>query len=180
MVFRRRAMALRPIDSVKHIVENSQVIPALTNTVVFSITEGVDAYSLADVNGVPTGARVNGFYLSIFAISEGGELANEVPLFDWYVIHNPGTAWGVTFDPSNLPTPGATGSHINKRHIFHTEKGLTGGGDASLAGVPMVFKGVIAIPKRMQRMGQADRIQLCVRSNFNTKFCAQAIYKHYK
>ncbi len=171
---------MRPIDSVKHIVENSQVIPAGTNTVVFGIVEDVPTYTLADVNGVPTGARVNSFYLSIFALAEGGEIANEVPLFDWYVIHNPGALMATTFSATQLPTPGATGSHINKRHIFHTEKGLTGGGDVSLSGVPMVFKGVIIIPKKMRRVGLSDRIQLCVRANFATKFCAQAIYKHYK
>ncbi len=144
-----------------------------------TIIDNEDTYTLADVNGVPTGATVNGFYFSFFAIAEGGEVASEVPLVDWYLIKNPGGAFGTTFDATNLPTPGATGSHANKRHIIHTEKGLAGGGDASTAGVPMIFKGVIRIPRGMRRIAQGDLLQLCVRANFNTKVCAQAIYKHY-
>ncbi len=173
-------MGFRPIDSVKHIVDSQTIFPAVTSTVMQPVTDGVDAYSLADVNGVPTGSKVFSFYLSFFLISEGGEVANEVPVVDWYVIHNPGDAWGTTFDANNLPTPGATGAHKNKRHIIHEEKGLTGGGDASLSGVPMIFKGVIRIPRGMQRVGQDDTIQICGRANFATKFCIKTIYKHYK
>ncbi len=179
MSFRRRGNALRPIDSVKHIVETSSVIAATTNTVALNLLAGVDTYTLADSNGVPTGAKVNGMFLSIFIISEGGELASEVPLADWYIIKSPGNVFS-GFSTSQLPTPGATGIHINKRHIIHTEKGLTGGGDVSLAGVPMVFKGVIAIPRHMRRIGQDDSFKLCLRTNFASKFCIQAIYKHYK
>ncbi len=161
-------------------METSAIVAASTNTVALNIMAGVDTYTLADSNGVPTGAKVNGFYLSVYIISEGGEIANEVPLADWYIIHVPGNVYQSTFDTSNLPTPGATGVHVNKRQIIHTEKGLVGGGDASLAGVPMVFKGVIAIPRHMRRVGQADSFKLCLRTNFASKFCVQAIYKHYK
>ncbi len=179
MVFRRRGNQLRPIDSKKHIVEFSGIVAAITNTVFLNIIKGVDTYTIADTDGVPTGARVNGFFFSIFIYSEGGEVANEVPLADWYIIHNPGFAFTTTFNTNNLPTPGTTGVHINKRHIIHTEKGLTGGGDASLSGVPMVFKGVITIPKAWRRIGEVDTWQLCIRTNFAAKVCAQAIYKHY-
>ncbi len=167
----------RPLR-VKHVVDTSTIIAATTNSVAQPVTDGVDAYSLADVNGCPTGSTVKGFYFSFFAYSEGGEVANEVPLVDWYVIHNPGGAFASTFDSDNLPTPGATGSHKNKRFIFHEEKGLAGGGDASLSGVPMVFKGVIGIPKKWQRIGQDDTIQICLRANFATKFCMKSIYHH--
>ncbi len=173
-------MGLRPIDSVKHIVTSTSVLVAITNTVVVPVTDGVDTYTLADTNGVPTGAKVSSFFLSAYFISEGGEVASEVPLVDWYIIHNPGGVYGTTFDADNLPTPGSTGSHKNKRHIIHEERGLAGGGDASLSGVPMIFKGVIRIPRGMQRVGQDDTIQLVARATFNTKFCVQCIYKHYK
>ncbi len=179
MVFRRRSNNLRPINSVKHIVEASTIIAAITDTVVLRLVAGVDTYSLADADGVPTGSRVNGFFLSTFVYTEGGEVSNEVPLVDWYLIHNPSNRFGTTFDAANLPTPGATGIHKNKRFILHTEKGLAGGGDASLSGVPMVFKGVIAVPKKMRRIGEDDEFLLCYRANFASKVCAQVIYKHY-
>ncbi len=180
VVFRRRGgMSLRPVDSKKHIVEISGILGAGVNTVALTLIAGVDTYTLPDSDGVPTGSRVNGIFISSFYIAEGGEVANEVPLVDWYVIHNPGNAFTTTFNVANLPTPGATGVHLNKRHIVHTEKGLTGGGDVSLAGIPMVFKGVIVLPKQWRRIGENDTWLLCARSNFATKFCIQAIYKHY-
>ncbi len=151
-----------------------------TNTVLLNVISEVPTYTVADIDGVPVGATVNNIFLSMFFYTEGGEIASEVPLVDWYIIKNPGSAWGTTFDATNLPTPGATGSHINKRHIFHTEKELSGGGDASLSGVPMVFKGVISIPRHMRRVGSDDVILIAGRANFATKFCCQAIYKHFK
>ncbi len=175
-----RGNSLRPIDSVKHIVETSGIIAAGTNTVQSTLIKGVDAYALADTDGVPTGAKVNGIFLSVYIITEGGEIANEVPLVNWYIIKSAAGVFGSAFSAALLPTPGATGSHKNKSKIIHTEKGLAGGGDVSLAGVPMVFKGVIVIPKGMRRIAQEDAFLLCIRTNFATKICTQAIYKHYK
>ncbi len=150
-----------------------------TNTVLDLIVATVDSATLAQVDSVERGSTINGIFLSVFFISEGGEIANEVPLVDWYIIKNPGNNFANTFDATNLPTPGATGSHDNKRFIFHTEKGLTGGGDASLSGIPMVFKGVIRIPRVYRKMNANDVIQVAARANFATKFCIQAIYKWY-
>ncbi len=179
MVFRRFQSGKRPIRSVKHIVDTSSIVAAVTNTILIRPVAGVDAYSLADENGVPTGATVNSIFLIIYIYSEGGEVSNEVPLTDWYIIKNPGNTFGTTFGAQNLPTPGATGSHINKRFIFHEEKGLAGGGDASLTGIPMVFKGVILIPRGMRRIAEQDEILIAIRTNFASKVCAKAIYKHY-
>ncbi len=176
----RQRNRLRPIDSVKHIVETSGILAASTNTVLMDIIKGADTYTLAQVEEVPTGARVNSFFFSAFFIAEGGEVANEVPLVDWYLIKNSGNTFGTVFTATTHPTPGTTGTHVNKRFIIHTEKGLTGGGEVSLAGVPMIFKGVIRIPRMFQRVGQDDKLSLAARSNFATKFCLQAIYKHYK
>ncbi len=179
MVFRRGGNRLRPIKSVKHIKDVSSILGAGTNTVADTIIDGVDTYTLSDTNGVPTGSKVFSFYHSNFFITEGGEIASEVPLVDWYLIKSPNSQFGTTFDASNLPTPGATGAHKNKRWIIHEEKGLAGGGDASLTGVPMVFKGVIRIPRGMQRIAEDDQFLLCARANFATKFCTKSVYKHY-
>ncbi len=177
--FRGRGNALRPIISTKNVVETSGILPAGTDTVLDELTNAVDAPSLAVSNSVARGSKVNGMFLSLFFITEGGELANEVPLVDWYIIKNPGFSFTSTFDATNLPTPGNTGIHDNKRFIFHTEKALAGGGNLSLNGVPMVFKGVIAIPRGYQKHNANDRIQICARANFATKFCLQSIYKWY-
>ncbi len=171
--------ALRPIISTKNVVETSGILPAGTDTVLDELTNAVDAPTLAVTNSVARGSKVNGLFLSLYFITEGGEVANEVPLVDWYIIKNPGFSFTTVFDATNLPTPGSTGDHDNKRFIFHTEKALAGGGNASLSGVPMVFKGVIVIPKGYQKHNANDRIQVCARANFATKFCIQSIYKWY-
>lgn len=170
---------LRPINSRKNIAEISGILAATTDSVLDNIILGVDQADLAVNEEVTTGSTVNGFFFSCFFIAEGGEVANEVPLVDWYIIKDPGGTFGTTFDATHLPTPGATGTHQNKRFIIHTEKGLAGGGDASTAGVPMIFKGVIVIPKGMRRIAVNDRFRFVARANFATKFCVQAIYKWY-
>ncbi len=171
--------ALRPVISTKNVVEISGILAAGTNTVSLNLALAVDSATLAASNSVERGSKINGFFLSVFYIAEGGEVANEVPLVDWYVIKDPGNNMGTTFDATHLPTPGASGVHDNKRFIFHTEKGLTGGGDASLAGIPMVFKGVIAVPRGYRKFNANDAISFCARANFATKFCIQCIYKWY-
>ncbi len=167
------------INSIKNVTDTSGLLGALTNTSLLIPILGVRNADLATSNEVDTGSRVSSIFLEIFFISEGGEVANEVPLVDWYIIKNSGNSYGTTFDAGNLPTPGTTGVHKNKRHILHEEKGLTGGGLASLAGIPMVFKGVIRIPRGSQRIGEGDVFRICARSNFATKFCVKALYKWY-
>ncbi len=179
MVF-RRSMALRPINSIKNVFDASGIMAASTNTSLALMIFGVRNADLATANEVNTGSKVNGVFLEIFFYSEGGELTNEVPLVDWYILKDDGNSYGVTFNPTNLPTPGATGVHANKRKILHEEKGLSGGGDGSLTGVPMVFKGVIRIPRGKQRWAENDVLRVCARSNFATKFCVKAIYKWYQ
>ncbi len=179
MTMPRFNRGLRPINSRKNIVDQAQILAAVTNTVVDNIITGVDQADLAVNDEVTTGSKVNGFYMSCYFISEGGEVANEVPLIDWYIIKDPGGTFGTTFDATHLPTPGATGIHVNKRFIIHTERGLSGGGDASLSGVPMVFKGVLRIPRGMQRIAVGDRLRFVARTNFATKVCSQFIYKWY-
>ncbi len=134
---------------------------------------------LANASDIDVGSKVSSIFYEIFVFSEGGEIANEVPLVDFYFLKNPGNSWGA-FNATNLPTPGATGTHINKRHVLHEEKGLAGGGDVSLAGVPMVFKGSIRIPRGRQRFGESDQFIVAIRTNFASKVCCKAIYKEIK
>ncbi len=171
--------SLHPINSRKNVVDTSQLIMGGTSTVLDNIITGVDQADLASDSEVNTGSKVSSFFMSFFGISEGGELANEVPLIDWYIIYDPGGTFGTTFDATHLPTPGATGIHQNKRFIIHEEKGLSGGGDLSLAGVPMVFKGVLKLPRGRQRVAINDRWRIAIRTNFNTKVCSKFIYKWY-
>ncbi len=168
------------INSTKNVVETSTILAAGTNTRLMIIATAVENAALATAQQVDKGSKIHSIYLSVFAIAEGGEVANEVPLVDWYVLKDNADAMGTTFDAAHLPTPGATGVHENKRFIFHTEKGLAGGGDTSLSGVPMIFKGVLRIPRGFQTMRMGDVLGLYARANFATKICVQSIYKYYR
>ncbi len=168
------------INSTKNIQETSSILVASTNTRILQVAVGVENATKASPSTVDKGSKIYGLYLSLFFYAESGEVAAEVPLVDWYIYKDPAGNMGTTFDTTHLPTPGATGVHENNRWIMHTEKGLAGGGDASLNGVPMVFKGVIKIPKGMQTIRLGDIIGIAARANFATKFCAQAIYKYYR
>ncbi len=179
MPFHRRMGGLRPINTTKHIIDVSGILASGTNTVLASVITGTDNPVLSNADDVQAGSKITSAFFELFFIAEGGELANEVPLVDWYVIKVPGNTW-TTFGGVALPTPGGTGTHVNKRHILHEEKGLTGGGDVSLAGIPMVFKGVIRIPRGRQRWGQLDSLKIIARANFATKFCIKVIYKEIK
>ncbi len=158
----------------------SGVIAALTNTKLATLVQGVENASLATTNEIDKGSKLYSLFLSMYFIAEGGEVANEVPLMDWYIIKDDANNMGTTFDATHLPTPGATGTHENKRWILHTEKGLTGGGNISLAGLPMIFKGVIKIPKGMQTFRMGDTLKIAARANFATKFCVSCIYKYFR
>ncbi len=179
MVF-HRGMSLRPINSIKNVFDISGIMAAGTNTSLGLPIFGVRNADLATNNEVNVGSKITSVFLEIFFYTEGSELANEVPLVDWYIIKDDGNAYGVTFNATNLPTPGATGTHQNKRKILHEEKGLAGGGNLSLTGVPMVFKGVIRIPRGKQRWAESDVLRINGRSNFATKFCIKALYKWYQ
>ncbi len=178
MAFRRRNF-LRPVNTVKHVFDTSTLVSAITNTVLGTVINTVDNAVLANAADINTGSKVSSIFFVIYVYSEGGELASEIPLVDFYFLKNPGNAWGA-FNATNLPTPGGTGSHINKRHILHEEKGLAGGGNVSLTGVPMVFKGVVRIPRGRQRFGIADTFIVAIRTNFISKVCMKAIYKEVK
>ncbi len=181
MGFHRRGNMLRPINATKNISEQSQILAAVTNTVAHTMVVAAENALLSAANQVERGSTVNSVFISNFFISEGGEVANEVPLVDWYILKDTGGRMvAAGFVADGLPTPGATGIHENKRYILHTEKGLSGGGDASLSGVPMIFKGVIRIPKGMRQFKANDLLVLVTRTNFATKVCSQAIYKWYK
>ncbi len=167
---------LHPVISTKNVVDLSGILAAGTDTILLSLAITSDTATLAVASSVERGSTINSLFLEVYFITEGGEVANEVPLADFYVLKNPGNNF-IGFDTTNLPTPGATGTQDNKRFVFHEEKGLVGGGDASLSGVPMVFKGVLRIPKVYRKMNANDRIILCARANFATKFCIKCIYK---
>ncbi len=118
---------------------------------------------------IRVGATINGFYLSIFVIgSTGAPLSGPI---NWYIAK---TGEGQF---ASLPEPGQTGVSKLRNQIVHEEKGLSGSGD----GTPMVFKGVIAVPRGMRRMREGDQWQVVINGTTGdtNNFCVKSIYKSY-
>ncbi len=162
---------LRPVNSIKHIVDVSGQLATGTASIspVCVAVPNVDTTTFKP-GDVRVGGTVNGFFVSLFVIGATGAPLNG-PI-DWYLIklHAGQTA--------ALPTAGNTGISEIRNQIIHEEKGLAASGD----GTPMAFKGVIAIPRGMRRMRQGDEWNLVLKSadaTNNAEFCIKFIYKSY-
>ncbi len=168
----RRSLALRPVNSVKKVVDVEAGLTASTvstNNVVNSLAAAawIDA---ADSN-VPQYSNIYGIFLSLYVTLDGAPDAS-VPIVDWYISKNPG-------DNLTMPEPGATGGNDNRRWIIHEGKGLL---SFDTIGQPrQLFEGVVVIPKKMQRFSLDDTLQIRILTeNHNGFFCLKAIYKFYR
>jgi len=121
-----------------------------------------------EVNTVRNGCIIKAVYIEFwyYGLSAG----NTNDIIDIYLMKNPG---------NNLtpPNPGTVGTSNEKKFVFRTWKGL--GGNKSLGGVPYNFRGWIRIPKRYQRFGTDDRLQLVALTPTTGNLCQQYIYKYH-
>ncbi len=164
--FRRgRGLSLRPINSVKNIVDGVFLGVAAAAVTTVNLAATVNAYT-GGVTEVPIGAKVSSVYLFVQSISDGTGISNH----DWYVIRKP---TGVA-----NPVPGATGGNTSRKYILHEEKGLPGNNSDGAA--PLTFRGVIKIPRGRQRFGEGDFLQLVARSADAYSLCVKCIYKFYQ
>ncbi len=171
MPFRRRMSALRPVNRTKNVIDVSgQLAGGAVSVIPVAITVEVPT-SPFKPGDLMLGSHVNGMFLSIFVIGATGAPLNGS--IDWYI-------YKLRQGQSNadFPDPGNTGVSALRNQIFHEEKGLAGSGD----GTPMVFKGVVAIPKGMRRMRSGDQIVIKLKSTDatnNAEFCVKSIYSNY-
>ncbi len=162
----------RPIMSVK------KVIDALGATVASTVSEipladasSGPAWVDAGDSSVPIGCTISSIFLSVFVYLDEA-VGVSTPIVDWYFAKEPGNAF-------TMPEPGLTGGNENRRWIMHEEKGLAP--DVGNGGTPMVFKGVLRIPRGRQRMGKDDRLSIhLLTENHKAWFCIKAIYKFYQ
>ncbi len=166
----RRAMALRPISRIKHVVDNNATITAGT-PVITVVAQAHDNPTTSSPNLVKVASTINGIFLNVEVASNETD-AGAIPNCYLMVMKNPGG--NLTF-----PNPNAVGADDNKKYVIHQEmlmlNNIAGGNPRTL------FKGVIAIPKGYRRMGVNDLIQVSVYSTaLNFTFCLQAIYKEFQ
>ncbi len=165
---RHRGLGLRPVHSIKHIVDAQSAITAGTAESQ-NVIKAQDDPTLAATEEVETGCTVNSIYLnvSVYATTEAA-LAN----FYMVVFKNPGGNIGTM-------VPNTMGSNDNKRFVIHQEMVMLGG---STTEIPVVaFKGVIKIPRGYRRFGINDLLTVRVLApGVNVDYCVQCIYKEYR
>ncbi len=162
-----------PVISSKNVLDAAGNTLASTNTTqIIALQEDPIGVSGA---GVSLGSKVNGIFLSIFFYADAVS-GTDLPLIDWYIMKDPGSTFGsIGFSGTGYPTPGSVATYRNRKWIIHEEKGLTG---AASDGYPMVFKGVIALPRHMRRFGETDALVVNFRTELPGKHCIKAIYRY--
>ncbi len=164
---------LRPIHSIKHVVDlqggNIGDTPSTVNLVAT-----VDAPVVTNPTEVETGSRVNSLFLNVQVLSTAQTVLNNL----YFMIYKNA---GNNIPLSNIPEANKVGSSDFKTKVFHQEMSMLS--DAADSIPITMFKGVLKIPRHMQRMGINDRIdlQIFTETVSNTQdFCIQSIYKEYR
>ncbi len=166
----QRGMGLRPVQRIKHVIDRQLgiVLGAQSATV---LVQATDTPTLADTDGVITGAKVHGIYLKVeVSTTTGTGLANCYMA----IMKNPG---------GNLTAPSANtiGGSDNKKYIIHQEMVMMQKFDAVAANPRILFNGVIKIPRGYSRFGPNDQLLLLVLSpGANIDLCIQCHYKEFR
>ncbi len=172
----RRMGYLRPVQSIKHVIDTNGSISAgapSTNDVIDTVNSPVTGTS----NQCSVGSTVNALFLNVQVvpvIASGG--VNNIYMI---VYKNPGA--NVTG-----PAVDTVGISDKKRFVIHQEMLMLSNGITLGDNNPRtLFKGVIKLPPRMKRNGIQDKWQVIIghRSAEATQvseFCLQAIYKEFK
>ncbi len=168
MGYRRRALNLRPVHSIKHVVDKQNALTAGSAGNEFLVS-AVDDPVLANTAEVETGSTVNSIYLNVTC-----NPTTEAALPNVYIIifKNPGGSL------ANI-VPNAVGASDNKRFVIHQEMRMLGG---SITEIPVtIFRGVIKIPKGYRRFGINDLLTVrLLAPGVAIEYCVQAIYKEYR
>ncbi len=168
-----RAMRLRPVHSLKHIVDTatSAVLAVISEVPVIT---AVASPSLASVTQINQGSTVNAIYLNIQVLATN--VFAGVPRIYFAVMKKPGG--GLT-----NPNPNAAGASDNKKFIIHQEMLMVA--NAADSGFPRtVFTGVIKIPPRLKRFGYNDELVVLFQNGVGettgiNNVCVQCIYKEF-
>ncbi len=159
---------LRPVKSYKHIIDTQGGLIA-NGQQNFNLIKAVDGPILANREEVDVASTVSSIYLKVevYATSTAS-LANCYMA----VMKNPG---------GNLTPPSTNGIGITdeKKFVIHQEMVMM---EKNTTGNPRtLFRGVIRIPRGYKRFGQADLLQLSLKSIGTTAdFCFQCIYKEFR
>ncbi len=168
VVVTRYNRSIRPVQSIKHIVDTQGGLLVGTRQNI-PLIEANDAPVVANRTQVITGSTVNAIYLrvEVYATSTAA-LANCY----MHVMKNPGG--NLTNVDGNV-----VGASDIKKFVIHQEMVML---EKNTTGLPRtLFAGVIRIPRGYKRMGTNDALQLVLFTpGVTVDFCVQCIYKEFR
>lgn len=162
---RRGAMRLRPVNSVKNIIDSTTIGVAAGVQTKISLAETINAYTGANPKDVPIGAKVSAIYIFFQILPQAAQ--GQVDMFIG------------KFPPGvTVPAAGATGGSSARRFVLHEEKGIPGTFNNGAS--PLTFRGVIKIPRGKQRMAEGDEVLIKFACSTAYDACVKCIYKFYQ
>lgn len=171
-----RGMALRPVNSLKHVVDTNGGItggtPSTTNVI-----NAVANPATTTPNDCTIGSTVSSIFLNVQVIQKVA--AGGVDNIYMIVYKNPG-------GDVTGPAVDNVGGGDDRKRVIHQEMIMTGNVLTAAAAIPKtLFKGVIRIPRAIRRNGVSDQLQVIIghragEASQQSNFCLQCIYKEYR
>ncbi len=163
-----RYTRLRPVRSIKHVVDQQGGVAVATLETV-PLVDSTDTPSLADIDGVETGATVSAIYLRVEVLATTASAVSNIYMA---VGKSPGN--NITF-----PNPNVIGASDSKKFIIHQEMVMV---EKQINGNPRtLFVGVIKIPRGYKRFGYDDQLKLLLFApGIAFDYCVQCIYKEFR
>ena len=167
-----RGMRLRPVNTLKHVIDNQVSIGAGTATDVLLVRGSENATSTTAVQN-DIGSHVSSIFLNVQVVptTDATGLINNAYM---YVFGNPGGNVPV----GTYPAVNEVGTSDHRKLIFHQEMAMMSDSNDS---IPItLFKGVLKLPRKFQRIGIADDIQVRIGTPTGgavINACVQCIYK---
>ncbi len=166
----RRQRNIRPVNSIKHVVDLQGAIPVntkVTNDLMLAVQDP-DPTVAKEINN---GCAINSIFLNVQSyVTSTAALAN----IYMYVWKNPGSNIAI----AQVPDGNKVGTSDLRKLVIHQEMNM---GEKNTTAIPRtLFKGVIKIPRHMRRFGITDVLRIEMFSPGVTHdFCIQCIFKEY-
>ncbi len=174
---RFRAMGLRPVNRLKHVVDTNGTISAGGKSINDVITASPDPSNVVS-NQVNDTSIVRSIFLRVEVV--GTVAAGGVDNIYMYVYKNPANDLA-------LPDADSVGVSDKRKFVIHQEMIMLTPLDVTngVAFPRTLFKGVIRIPQPYQRNGIQDRLQVVLQhrtgeATQTTRFCLQCIYQEFR
>ncbi len=179
MPYRRQSgqgLRLRPVNSLKHIVETNGTVTAALQSVT-DVINTIDAPVVGSPNSNHVGSTVHAIYLRVEVV--GTIAAGGVDNIYMGVFKNPA-------NDLSIPVLDLVGASDRRRFFIHQDMIMLTPLDVTngVAFPRTLFKGVIRIPRGFKRNGLSDKLQVILQHRSGevtqtTRFCIECIYKEF-